>query len=310
MGTATGVSRHDHPVSKDRSWRLSFLVETEPGRRNRRTVDSVILALAAVLLGLSAAIASSAPHQDHDVAHALRTVFGWAEGFWYTAFVGALVLALVVVVDVLWRRRWDLVRDLVVALVCVAGTAVILGGVVVVRLDADRGACPGALGIPGAAARGARPRFLSWSAPSSSARCACSPSASSRWPRSARSWSTAALPSSVLAALALGVAGGSLVRLVFGTAAGVPPVAQVRAALASLGVQASDLAPLAEQQIGSAEYAGPSRTAARSGCACWAATRRTRSAWRAGGARSPTATRRGASPSGGSSRWSTRRWRR
>ena len=92
-----------------------FLAETEPGRRNRRTVDSVFLLLAAGLLGLSAAIASVGAHQDHDVGDALRTVFGWAEGFWYAAFVSALVLALVVVVDVLWRRRWDLVRDLVVA---------------------------------------------------------------------------------------------------------------------------------------------------------------------------------------------------
>jgi uncharacterized membrane protein YbhN (UPF0104 family)/tRNA A-37 threonylcarbamoyl transferase component Bud32 len=255
MATVTGVSRHDHPVSKDRSWRLSFLVETEPGRRNRRTVDSAILVLAAVLLGLSAAIASSAPHHDHDVAHALRTVFGWAEGFWYAAFVSALVLALVVVLDVLWRRRWDLVRDLVVALVCVAGTAVILGGVVVsdwmpieVHVLAQWGYPE--LRLAGAAAvlvvvgpelvRSVR--LLAFCLVPLAALGAMVVDA--------------ALPSSVLAALALGVGGGSLARLVFGTAAGVPPVAQVRAALASLGVQASELAPLAEQQVGSADYAG------------------------------------------------------
>ena len=69
----------------DRSWNVAILTASEPGRRNRRTVDSVFLALAAVLLGLSAAIASSAPRQDHDVAHALAAVFGWAEGFWCAA---------------------------------------------------------------------------------------------------------------------------------------------------------------------------------------------------------------------------------
>ena len=39
----------------------------------------------------------------------------------------------------------------------------------------------------------------------------------------------AALPSDALAALALGLGAGALVRLAFGTAAGVPPVEQVRA---------------------------------------------------------------------------------
>src|SRR5262245_46430016 len=73
--TATGVSRREQRVSADRSWHLTFLAKTEPGRRNRRTIDSVVLAFAAVLLGLSAAIASSAPSQDQDVADALRTVF-------------------------------------------------------------------------------------------------------------------------------------------------------------------------------------------------------------------------------------------
>ena len=70
MATVTGVSRHDPPVSKDRSWRAQLprggdragTAEQTDGRTRR------ILSLAAVLLGLSAAIASSAPHQDHDVA--------------------------------------------------------------------------------------------------------------------------------------------------------------------------------------------------------------------------------------------------
>ena len=129
--TATGVGRHKHPASSERAWNIDLLAETEPGRRNRRTIDSVFLLLASVVLGLSAAVASAAPRQDHEVGDALRTVFGWAGGFWDAAFISALVLALAVVVDVLWRRRLDLVRDLLVAGVCLAGTAVVIGGVVV-----------------------------------------------------------------------------------------------------------------------------------------------------------------------------------
>ena len=43
--------------------------------------------------------------------------------------------------------------------------------------------------------------------------------------------------------MALGVVAGALVRLVFGSAAGVPPAAHVRSALAALGVEVADLRP-------------------------------------------------------------------
>jgi hypothetical protein len=62
----------------------------------------------------------------------------------------------------------------------------------------------------------------------------------------------AALPSDALAALALGLGAGLLVRLAFGTAAGVPSVEQVRVALSSLGVEVDGLKASARQRIGSA----------------------------------------------------------
>jgi len=46
------------------------------------------------------------------------------------------------------------------------------------------------------------------------------------------------------------------VRLVFGSAAGVPPVAEVRGVLASLGLEVRDLRPAAQQRIGTADYVG------------------------------------------------------
>ena len=253
--TATGVSRHEHPASAKRAWNITLLAQTEPGRRNRRTIDSVVLLFAAVVLGLSAAIASAATRQDHDVADALRTVFGWAGGFWDAAFICALVLALAVVLDVLWRRRWDLIRDLVVALVCLFGTAVVLGGVVVsdwvpIKLhvlsqwgypDLRLAAATAVLVVVGPELVRSVRLLAFWLVPLAALGAIVV---------------DAALPSSVLAALSLGLAAGSLVRLVFGTAEGVPPVAEVRAALASLGVQVNDLAALAQQRVGAAEYAG------------------------------------------------------
>jgi uncharacterized membrane protein YbhN (UPF0104 family)/tRNA A-37 threonylcarbamoyl transferase component Bud32 len=49
------------------------------------------------------------------------------------------------------------------------------------------------------------------------------------------------------------------VRLVFGTAAGVPPTGEIKAALLALGVDAAELEPAAQQRIGSAEYVGLDR---------------------------------------------------
>jgi hypothetical protein len=82
------------------------------------------------VVGLSAAIARSAPEQDERVAKALATVLGWAGGFWRTLFVCVLGLALVIVVDVLVQRRWKLVRDLLATALVLFAAAPLLGGAV------------------------------------------------------------------------------------------------------------------------------------------------------------------------------------
>ena len=247
------VSRPTQAASSRHSWHFTLLAPSAPGLRNRRTIDSVFLLLAAIVLGLSATIASAAPRQDHDVGDALRTVFGWAGGFWDTAFVCALVLALAVVVDVLLRPRWDLARDLLVASLLMVGAAVVLGGAVAdnwlpfkVHLLAQWGypelrlaLATGALVVVGPAL--VRPaRVLAfWLVPLAALGAIVV---------------EAAPPASALGALALGLATGSVVRLAFGTAAGVPPIAEVRAALESLGIQVSHLTPTTRQRVGAAEY--------------------------------------------------------
>jgi glycosyltransferase 2 family protein len=253
--TATTLSRQEPEAAADRSWNVRLLTETEPGRRNRRTIDSVFLAAASLLLGLSAVIASSAPEHDEDVAQALVTVLGWAGAVWRTVFVCLLALALVIVVAVALRRRWDLVRDLLVDAVVLVGSTVLLGGAV------------GSDWVP------IEPHVLSqWGYPELRLAAATSvlvvvgPELV-RPLRLLAAWLVplaalgaiafaAALPSAVLAALALGLGTGALVRLLFGTAAGVPPTADVRAALATLGVDTADLRPSLTQRIGSSEYVG------------------------------------------------------
>ena len=67
LTTTAGTSRDEAAASSAHSWRVALLAETEPGRRNRRTIDSAFLLLAAIVIGLSAVIASSAPGQDRTV---------------------------------------------------------------------------------------------------------------------------------------------------------------------------------------------------------------------------------------------------
>ena len=237
------------------SRQLALLTETEPGRRNRRTIDSVFLVVAAIAIGLSAAIASSHTGHDRDVGEALTTVLGWADALWRAAFFGLLGLAAAIVVDVLSRRRWDLARDLLVAEAGAFGLAVLLGRAVESQwfpVDVhllSRWGYP-ELRLAGATAvvvvvgpelvRTARV-VATWLVPVAALAAVVL---------------GAALPSGGLAGLALGLGAGALARLIFGSAAGVPPTAQVRAALASLGVDVNDLRPIAEQQVGAAEYVG------------------------------------------------------
>jgi uncharacterized membrane protein YbhN (UPF0104 family)/tRNA A-37 threonylcarbamoyl transferase component Bud32 len=253
--TTAGASPDEQVASTDRSWSVTVLAATEPGRRNRRTIDSVFLFVAAIVIGLSAVIASSAPRQDEEVAQALATVLGWAGALWRTAFVATLGLALVIVVAVLLRRRWDLARDLLVAALLLVGGGFLLGGVVASDWTPVETHLLSRWGYPELRLAAATVVLVV------------------AWPELVR-WARvlavcliplatlgavaigAALPSAALAALALGLGAGAIVRLVFGSAAGVPPTARVREALAALGVEVADLAPARQQRVGSASYVG------------------------------------------------------
>ena len=241
--------------SAGRSWDVALLTTAEVGRRNRRTIDCVLLLGAAVVIALSAVIAASAPEHDQDVAEALTTVLGWAGALWRTAFVGLLVLALVIVIDVLLRRRRDLARDLLVAALVLLAAGLVLGRMV----ESDWLPAEGHL-----LSRWGYPELRL--ATATAVVVVVAPELV-RWVRVLATWLVplamlgavvlgAARPASALGALALGLGTGALVRLAFGSAAGVPPSEQVRSALGTLGVALGDLVPSPEQHVGAAEYVG------------------------------------------------------
>lgn len=60
----------------------------EPDRRNRRTIDGVLVAGAAFVIGLGAVIAEPAPAEDEEVEQALVTLLGWAPAVWRAAVLG------------------------------------------------------------------------------------------------------------------------------------------------------------------------------------------------------------------------------
>jgi uncharacterized membrane protein YbhN (UPF0104 family)/tRNA A-37 threonylcarbamoyl transferase component Bud32 len=200
-------------------------------------------------------IAASAPGHDRDVGEALTTVFGWAGALWRTAFFGLLALAAVVVVDVLLRRRWDLARDLLVAAVPVVGMAIVLGQAVESVWFPLKVHLLSRWGYPELRLAGATAVIV-----------VVGPELV-RTVRVVATWLVplaalgavvlgAARPSGLLAGVALGLGAGALARLIFGSAAGVPPTGQIRGAMASLGVEVADLRTSAQQHVGAAEYVG------------------------------------------------------
>ena len=242
-------------ATTQRSWNLALFTAAEPGRRNRRTIDATLVAAAAILTSLTAVVARSARDVDEAISQALATVLGWAPNFWHAVFLGALALALVIVIDVLVRRRWLLARDLLIALIVVGVAGSVLGRIV----DSEWSQVDAHV-------------FSNWGFPELrlASVVATFVVAGPELVRPVRRLAISlvglgalaavvldvGLPSQVLGALALGLGVGALVRLAFGSAAGVPPTARVLVALDALGVAVNDLRIAEHQRIGAAEFVG------------------------------------------------------
>jgi glycosyltransferase 2 family protein len=248
-------SRAEQAFAAARSLNISLLTPVEPGRRNRRMIDAVLLAVGALLVGLASELAASAPGTDQDVGDALTTVLGWAEAVWRTVFLAVLVLAALILVATLRQRRWDLARDLLVALLTVYGIGILLGGLVKSDWFPIEGHVWSEWGFPELRLASAA-AVISVAAPELV-----------RPVRVVATWLIGlgalgvivfegALPSGALGGLSLGLGTAAFVRLTFGSAAAVPSIEQVRRELAALGVEVNGLMPSPRQQMGSAEYVG------------------------------------------------------
>jgi uncharacterized membrane protein YbhN (UPF0104 family) len=244
--------------SRLRGYGPLVLTEYEAGRRNRRAVDAVLLGVMAMLTSLAATIARSAPDEDQAVGQAMVTILGWSANLCRASVLCALGLSAVILVVITWRRRWALLRDVALALVVLAATGSVVGRIVGpdwLAIDDDLWSRWGfpeyrlAAAIVIATVAGpelVRPvrALLCWLVVAAGVGQLALGSA---------------LPSDVLGAVALGLGAGALVRLVFGSAAGVPPAAEVRDSMLDVGVELDDLRPLARQEMGSVAYAGHDR---------------------------------------------------
>jgi hypothetical protein len=234
-------------------WSLALLVPAEPGRRNRRTIDGVLVAVGIRLAGLEAVVARSAPETDEEIGRR-----------WPRCSVGRRGLARghrrharACVPDRRGRFRSKAVdagsrpahRPALVAAV-----ASVLAQVVDsewAHLEVD-------------------PLSL-WGFPTSGSRASCGHRGRSpelvRPVRLLAIWLVGlaslgvvaleiALPRTFSPGLAVGLGAGAVVRLALGSPLGAPPIARVRAALSSLGVDIGDLRIGAHQQRGAADYFG------------------------------------------------------
>jgi len=234
---------------------LALLTVVEAGRRNRRTIDGVLVGIGAVITALAAAVAAGAPVQDKRVARSLVDVLGWAQGLWRALFVAALVLAALVIVDAVVQLRLILIRDLAAVILLEAALGILLArSIESAWLPFDNHLL----------SRWGFPELrIAWA---TGVLIVASPElvrparrlALALVPLAALSAIVlgAARPSAALAAMSFGLAAAATVRLGLGTAAGMPPTARVRAELAALGVETGELRPATHQRIGSATYVG------------------------------------------------------
>ena len=234
---------------------FTLLTAAHARGRNRRASDAVLLACAALVGAMASVVAASVPSTDASIGDAVATLLGWAEPLWRIALPAVLLLAVVIASDVIWRRRFRLARDVLLALLIVGAAGAALGGAVGPDWSPIDAGLWSQWGFP--------ELRVAWSA----AVVAVAAPEVVRPVRVLGVWLLGlatlgvlaldvALPSAAVCGLALGLAAAALVRLAFGTAAGMPPVPRVREALTALGVDVRDLRIAARQRIGAAEYVG------------------------------------------------------
>jgi len=231
-----------------------FLDDEVRGRR-RRPVDGLLVLIAALLLVVASLVANDSDLNEQHAVIAARTLLGWFDTGWRILYAAALGYGLLVLLAVLVTRRWQLSRDLLIAL-----AAVLLIGLTIGR--AVGGDWP-------SVTERLWPSVNQYPALRLAAVTAVLAVVGPELTRPARLvavWlvglgCVAALvlgigyPSSLLGGIALGLAVAGLIRLTFGSSAGFPSSTRVIAGLADLGTVTNELTIARRQRPGSATYA-------------------------------------------------------
>jgi glycosyltransferase 2 family protein len=221
--------------------------------RVRRAADRVVLALALVTVGLAAWRSDDEGTLGRWVNDIFTGAPEWVRSIAGAVFVAGGIVVLAIVVLVVWRSRWGLVRDTVVAVfVAVAGAVVLARWVSgswpelfpeITRGDGAPAYPVVRIALTVAVLVTVRPsltvpvrRFEQWTI------------ALTVVSAMVLEFATFA---GAIGGVALGVAAAALVRLVFGTSVGIPTLDRIAAALADLHTDVRDLAYTTEQSRGS-----------------------------------------------------------
>lgn len=224
------------------------------GGRLRRPVDAVLVVAAAVLFVIASVVADAAEQDEPAAVEAAGTLLGWFDTGWRIGYAVLLGYGLIVVVAIVWTRRWRLGRDVAAALVAVLVVAIPVGRAVRSEWPTVAGSLWGASDQFPAVRLAAGVALLTVAAPELTRAARLS----AIWVALLGGIGALALgvgyPSSVLGAFALALAVGGSTRLAFGTSRGFPSVDRVQAGLGELGIHVAAPRLAARQRPGSATF--------------------------------------------------------
>ena len=234
MTTAVGARR---PLALSP---IRFFSSARDAARARRPTDAVLLLGGLIVVGLAqlARGASELSAAIRNFVAAIPGLFGW---FWELSYDGAFIWAFALIAAAILARRFGLARDQILAV----GVALGVAALITDDVDALRRSLFDAEGP--AVYPSLRLALVSAVLTASSPHLALPIRRVGRWLLALGAAGAiaigVALPTGIVAGLAIGWIGAALIHLVFGSPGGLPTIAQVAGALAELGVDASDLRP-------------------------------------------------------------------
>jgi hypothetical protein len=246
------VAEEDVELKRDQ---LTLFAAGKDDPRRRRIADVWLLILAAVLLVMTGLVAAGDVSGELRFSGAAQVALGWLQPLWTIVYNCATVWLATLVVLALYRRRWELVRDIVAA----TALAVAAGYLASIWVS---GSAPQLDRLFWGSGEAGFPELRL------AALTAVTLVSTPDLTRPFRRFSyfllcMVAVASLVLGGsyfsaagggIALGVAAGAVVRLVFGSTAGFPTVGRVRAGLAELAIAADDLRLAVESPPGAVRY--------------------------------------------------------